>query len=107
VLSTQCEIIVASPLGGEAPLDPSSVEAFENDAISTKFLSHHENLWKNTHKLSEFAGKAKDFDAIFFVGGHGRMLISFLSTTSQIPSQTEKQNHGLLQRTYTDFVISG
>lgn len=73
VLSSQCEIVVASPQGGEAPLDPSSVEAFKNDAISTKFLSHHENLWKNTHKLSEFVGKAKDFEAIFFVGGHGPM----------------------------------
>jgi putative intracellular protease/amidase len=74
VLSQQCKIVVASPLGGEAPLDPSSVEAFKNDAISSKFMKHSEALWKNTHKLSEFSGKAKEFEAIFFVGGHGRTL---------------------------------
>jgi len=73
VLSSQCEIVVASPLGGEAPLDPSSVEAFKNDAISSKFMKHSEALWKNTHKLSEFSGKAKEFEAIFFVVGHGPM----------------------------------
>jgi putative intracellular protease/amidase len=74
VLSSQCEIVVASPLGGESPLDPSSVEAFKGDAVSAKFLKHSEALWKNTHKLSEFVGKAGDFEAIFFVGGHGRTL---------------------------------
>lgn len=73
VLSSQCEIIVASPNGGEAPLDPSSVEAFKEDAVSSKFLKHNEKLWKNTHKLSEFSGRAKEFEAIFFVGGHGPM----------------------------------
>jgi putative intracellular protease/amidase len=72
VLSSQVEVIVASPNGGEAPLDPSSVEAFKDDAVSTKFLKHSEALWKNTHKLSEFSGKAKEFEGIFFVGGHGR-----------------------------------
>ncbi len=39
-----------------------------------KFLKEQESLWKNTEKLSSFTGKAKDFDAIFFVGGHGRKL---------------------------------
>jgi len=82
VLSSQCEIVVASPLGGEAPLDPSSVEAFKEDAVSTKFLKHSETLWKNTHKLSEFTGKAKEFEAIFFVGGHGPMFDLATDATS-------------------------
>jgi hypothetical protein len=77
ILSSQCEVIVASPNGGEAPLDPSSVEAFKEDPVSSKFLKHSESLWKNTHKLSEFSGKANDFEAIFFVGGHGRMCSPF------------------------------
>jgi len=82
VLSSQCSIIVASPKGGEAPLDPSSVEAFNNDAVSSKFLKHSETLWKNTHKLSEFEGKAKEFEAIFFVGGHGPMFDLATDATS-------------------------
>ena len=67
------DITVASPKGGEAPLDPSSVEMFKSDEASQTFLKTKESLWKNTHKLSDFAGKAKDFDAIFYVGGHGPM----------------------------------
>lgn len=56
-----------------APLDPGSVEAFKGDASATKFLNTKEDLWKNTHKLSEFLGHANEYEAIFFVGGHGRM----------------------------------
>ena len=67
------DITIASPKGGEAPLDPSSVEAFKNDEASQNFLKNKESLWKNTHKLSDFAGKAKDYSALFFVGGHGPM----------------------------------
>jgi len=73
VLAPYTQITVASPAGGEAPLDPSSVEAFKEDAISTKFLKHSEALWKNTKKLDSFLGHAAEYDAIFFVGGHGPM----------------------------------
>ena len=65
--------MVASPAGGEAPLDPSSTgEAIKDDEESQKFLLEKESLWKNTEKLETFKGKAKEFDAIFFVGGLGR-----------------------------------
>ncbi|RDL41147.1 uncharacterized protein BP5553_01126 [Venustampulla echinocandica] len=73
VLAPHVKITVASPAGGEAPLDPASVEAFKNDPISTKFLKEKEELWKKTEKLESFLGKAGQFDAIFFVGGHGPM----------------------------------
>jgi len=73
VLEPHTQIVIASPKGGAAPLDPSSVEAFKSDAVSTKFLSTKEDLWKNTHKLSEFIGHANEYEAIFFVGGHGPM----------------------------------
>jgi hypothetical protein len=77
VLADHVQVVVASPNGGAAPLDPSSVEAFKGDASATKFLNTKEALWKNTHKLSEFIGHANDFEAIFFVGGHGRTSHSF------------------------------
>ncbi|PYH90686.1 class I glutamine amidotransferase-like protein, partial [Aspergillus ellipticus CBS 707.79] len=71
VLHSKTELVIASPKGGKAPLDPSSVEMFKSDPISTKFLSEQESLWTNTVKLSDV--NAADFDAIFYVGGHGRM----------------------------------
>jgi len=73
VLADHAQVVIASPNGGVAPLDPGSVEAFKGDASATKFLNTKEDLWKNTHKLSEFLGHANEYEAIFFVGGHGPM----------------------------------
>jgi len=73
VLKDHVKITVASPKGGEAPLDFSSVEASKDDKISINFLHKDETLWKNTEKLEKFLGHAGDFEAIFFVGGHGPM----------------------------------
>jgi len=47
---------------------------FEADAVSQKFLKEQKALWTNTHKLSEILPRAAEFDAIFYVGGHGRKL---------------------------------
>ncbi|GAA5922061.1 glutathione-independent methylglyoxalase [Sporobolomyces koalae] len=65
------EVVFASPKGGKAPLDPSSVEAFKDDAEAQQFLNDAEIKKEvdNTVKLSEV--KASDFVAYFAVGGHG------------------------------------
>lgn len=81
-IAQHAEVTVASPKGGEAPLDPSSVEAFKSDAESVEFLNTKSALWKNTHKLSEFAGRASEFAAIFYVGGHGPMFDLATDATS-------------------------
>ncbi|TVY32241.1 Glyoxalase, partial [Lachnellula subtilissima] len=60
VLAPHTQISIASPLGGAAPLDPSSVEASTSDAVSVKFLKDRESLWKNTEKLSSFLGPMFD-----------------------------------------------
>jgi len=91
VLAPHTEITIASPLGGAAPLDPSSVEAFKSDAVSVKFLKDRESLWKNTEKLSSFLGMAGEFEAIFFVGGHGPMF----------DLATDETSHKLLNEFYT------
>lgn len=70
VLKDKAELVIASPKGGAAPLDPGSVEAFANDPVASAFVKEKEPLWSNTVKLSDV--KASDFDAIFYVGGHGR-----------------------------------
>lgn len=77
ILATHVQIVIASPKGGEAPLDPGSVEATKADIQSQHFFKTREALWKKTEKLSSFLGLAKDFEAIFFVGGHGRQFLIF------------------------------
>lgn len=81
-LEGKADITVASPAGGSAPLDPSSVESFKDDE-SVKFLKEKKSLWENTSKLSSFLGKADQFDAIFYVGGHGPMFDLATSPESQ------------------------
>ncbi|KAI9848394.1 MAG: hypothetical protein M1837_000188 [Sclerophora amabilis] len=81
-LEPHAQIAVASPAGGEAPLDPSSVESSKSDEASVDFLNNKSALWKNTEKLSSFLGRANEFAAIFYVGGHGPMFDLATSSTS-------------------------
>ncbi|MDB5121230.1 MAG: dimethylallyltransferase [Sphingobacteriales bacterium] len=65
------EIVLASPKGGQPPIDPKS-DAPENQTEATKRFKSDENLQQllaNTKKLSEVS--ADDFDAVFYPGGHG------------------------------------
>jgi putative intracellular protease/amidase len=64
-------ITLASPKGGQPPLDPKSdepdfqtaaTERFKADIVSQALLEH-------THKLSEI--EAANYDAVFYPGGHG------------------------------------
>ena len=70
-LDAGAEITLASPQGGQPPLDPMSdapdaqspaTQRFKKDAAAQRALA-------NTTKLSEIA--ADGFDAIFYPGGHG------------------------------------
>jgi len=65
------DITLASPKGGQPPLDPKSdepdfqtdaTERFKNDADAKAELA-------NTSKLSDVS--AEDYDAVFYPGGHG------------------------------------
>lgn len=67
------EVVLASPNGGQPPLDPKSdepdsqtesTERFANDVVARKELG-------STKKLSDV--KAEDFDGVFYPGGHGPM----------------------------------
>ncbi|KAJ5210748.1 ThiJ/PfpI [Penicillium cf. griseofulvum] len=73
VLHKKVSLTIASPKGGEAPLDPASVKMSESDPVAQKFLKEQKALWSNTHKLADILPHAGDFDAIFYVGGHGPM----------------------------------
>ena len=70
-LDAGAEITLASPLGGQAPLDPKSdlpdfqteaTKRFQNDLAA-------QNALANTLKLSSVS--PENFDAVFYPGGHG------------------------------------
>jgi len=73
VLASKAELVMASPKGGKAPLDQASVEAFKEDKESVDFLNNKSSVWENTTPLKEFLGRANEFDALFYPGGHGPM----------------------------------
>lgn len=60
------EITVASPRGGQAPVDPSSVGANVSEEATSA-----QRLLENTASLKDIA--SDDYDAIFLPGGHGAM----------------------------------
>ena len=65
------EITLASPKGGQPPIDPKSEDP-SSQTDATLRMDNDEVLkekLKNTHKLSEV--KSEDFDAVFYPGGHG------------------------------------
>lgn len=68
---SRVEVTLASPMGGQPPLDPKSddpdaqtdsTRRYKGDPASQAVLA-------NTFKLSDIS--ASDFDAVFFPGGHG------------------------------------
>ncbi|XQU09591.1 type 1 glutamine amidotransferase domain-containing protein [Halomonas sp. LY9] len=64
-------VTLASPKGGQPPLDPKS-DAEDSQTDETRRFQKDEAAkaaLANTHLLSEM--KADDFDAIFYPGGHG------------------------------------
>ncbi|KAJ5612872.1 hypothetical protein N7510_006066 [Penicillium lagena] len=73
VFTPHVDLTIASPKGGHAPLDPGSVEAFKNDSQCVEFHQTQSALWENTEKISTYLGRANEFDAIFYPGGHGPM----------------------------------
>jgi len=64
-------VTLASPLGGQPPLDPKSDDASAQTDATHRFQADPatQALLTSTRKLSEVS--ATDFDAVFYPGGHG------------------------------------
>lgn len=65
------EVTLASPEGGQPPLDPTS-DAEQNQTDATRRFKSDpqaQGQLANTRKLSEI--DAADYDAVFYPGGHG------------------------------------
>jgi len=67
------DITIASPKGGDTPIDPESLKPLVLDEISKEYWSDtlfREKL-KYTKSLSEIANQ--QFDCVYLAGGHGTM----------------------------------
>ena len=64
-------ITLASPLGGQPPLDPKSDDVSAQTEATHRFQADPaaQALLASTHKLGDLS--AADFDAVFYPGGHG------------------------------------
>ena len=69
----EAQITVASPKGGQPPIDPKSDEPGNQTGSMTRFKGDKaaQAVLASTAKLAEM--KVADFDAIFYSGGHGPM----------------------------------
>lgn len=77
------DIVLASPKGGQPPIDPKSEDpSFQTE--TTKRMDKDTVLLdklKNTTPLADI--KMEDYDAVFYPGGHGPLWDLAESTTSQ------------------------
>jgi putative intracellular protease/amidase len=67
------QLTLASPKGGQPPVDPKSDEPENQTSAMTRFKQDKtaQNDLAHTAKLGDM--KSEDFDTIFYVGGHGPM----------------------------------
>ena len=67
------DLTLASPKGGQPPIDPKSDLPENQTAAMARFKGDERALkaFANTVKLAEV--KAEDFDTVFYTGGHGPM----------------------------------
>lgn len=65
------DITLASPAGGQPPIDPNSQQADAQTEATKRLFADQAALKQlaTTHVLAEV--KASDYDAIFYPGGHG------------------------------------
>ncbi|HBP28272.1 MAG: type 1 glutamine amidotransferase domain-containing protein [Advenella sp.] len=70
-LDSGADITLASPLGGQPPLDPKSDEPDAQTAATQRFKNdpQAQSVLATTQRLADV--KAGSFDAVFFPGGHG------------------------------------
>jgi putative intracellular protease/amidase len=67
------QVTVVSPKGGQPPIDPKSDDPANQTPAQTRFKADKkaQEVLANTRRLDSVA--AKDFDTIFYPGGHGPM----------------------------------
>jgi putative intracellular protease/amidase len=67
------DITVASPKGGQVPLDPKSLAIILATRNTKRFLKDEEAMGILSKSMVLSAIKADDFDGVFITGGHGSL----------------------------------
>jgi len=67
------EIVLASPKGGQPPLDPKSNEPNFQTELTRRFEADADAKARLATTLRLDSVKAEDFDTVFYPGGHGPM----------------------------------
>lgn len=67
------DVVIASPKGGETPVDPVSLKPIFLDRLSEGYWNNAEfrDLLRHTKNLNDVSGEL--FDCIYLAGGHGSM----------------------------------
>ena len=65
------ELTVASPKGGQPPVDPKSEAPEAQTGATKRFYSDYDLIDKVAHTLKLSEVNESDFDAVFYPGGHG------------------------------------
>ena len=65
------KITIASPKGGQPPVDPKSELADAQSASTRRFYKDNIVIDKVAHSLKLSDLKVEDYDAVFYPGGHG------------------------------------
>ena len=93
LLDKGAEITVATPKGGQAPIDPSSdtEDAQTKDTKRFKEDKEAKEIIANTKVLADV--NANDFDAVFYPGGHGPLwdLANDLTSVKLIETFNEQE----------------
>jgi putative intracellular protease/amidase len=67
------ELTLASPKGGQPPIDPKSDLPENQTPAMQRFKQDHKAQSALAHTLELADMKSEDFDTVFYVGGHGPM----------------------------------
>lgn len=67
------QVSIASPKGGNTPLDPESLKSFFLDKTSKAMMNDAVFMQKLANTQSLSAIDSNDFDGIYLTGGHGTM----------------------------------
>ena len=67
------ELTLASPKGGQPPVDPKSDEPANQTDAMTRFKKDEKAQRELSQTVRLADVKAQDFDSVFYVGGHGPM----------------------------------
>ncbi len=65
------EITIASPAGGQPPVDPKSEEVDAQTPSTQRFYKDSDAVYKVANTLKLIDVNANDYDAVFYPGGHG------------------------------------